>query len=203
MCDVRGQLAAVHRCVHSVCPVACAVSWSTSLRISGVHARCVMLRVQCPRRLGSCLGVCILGAKWLRVPFPGPLGSWSPVRTLGVLCCVCSVLGHSAPVHRCARSVCYVARAVSRAAWLLFKGVHPRCVVFASAVLWATWLLFTGVHAQSVELRVRCCGPLSSCSPVCKLVVLCCVCGVLGQLAPVHRCAGAVYSVARALSWAS
>ena len=36
---------------------------------------------------------------------------------------------------------------------------------------------------------VQCPGPLGSCSPVCSLGVLCCVCGVLGHLAPVHRCA--------------
>ena len=37
---------------------------------------------------------------------PGPLGSCSPVCPLGVLLCVCGVLGHLASVHRCARSVC-------------------------------------------------------------------------------------------------
>ena len=36
---------------------------------------------------------------------------------------------------------------------------------------------------------VQCPGLLGSCSPVCSLGVLCCVCGVLGHLAPVHRCA--------------
>ena len=59
-----------------------------------------------------------------RVRCPGPPGSCSPVCTFGVLCCVCGVLGHLAPVHRCARSVCGVACAVSWAAWLLFTGVH-------------------------------------------------------------------------------
>ena len=119
---------------------------------------------------------------------PGPLGSCSPVCPPGALRCVCGVLGHFAPVHRCARSV--------------------RC--FACAVSWATWLLFTGVPAWFVALRVwcpgplcscssmrplgvLCCvgcpGPLGSCSPVCPLGVLLCVCGVLGHLGPVHRCA--------------
>ena len=42
---------------------------------------------------------------------------------LGALLCVCGVLGHLAPVHRCAGLV--------------------RC--FACAVSWAYWLLFTGV----------------------------------------------------------
>ena len=44
---------------------------------------------------------------------PGPLGSCSPVCPRGLLCCVCGALGHLAPVHRCARSVCCVACAVS------------------------------------------------------------------------------------------
>ena len=101
---------------------------------------------------------------------PGPLGSRSPVCPLGVLHCVCGVLGHLAPVHQCARSV--------------------RC--FACAVSLATWLLFTGVPAWFVASRLRCPGPLGSCSPVRPLGVLCCVWGVLGHLAPVHRCARSV-----------
>ena len=89
-----------------------------------------------------------------------PLARWvgwvAPVRpTHGVLVLscpsaalrVCSVLGRLAPVHRSARAVC--------------------CVV--SALSWATWLLFTGVLARCVVLRVRCPGPLGSCSPVCEL----------------------------------
>ena len=86
---------------------------------------------------------------------------------LGVLRCVCGVLGHLVPVHRCPRSV--------------------RC--FACAVSLATWLLFTGVPAWFVALRVRCPGPLGSCSTVRALGVLCCVWGVLGHLGPVHWCA--------------
>ena len=115
------------------------------------------------------------------VQCPGPLSSCSPVCPRGLWCCVCGVLGHLAPAHRCARSVCCVACAVS----------------------WATWLLFTGAPARWVALRVRCPGPLGSCSPVCPLGVLCCVCGVLGHLAPVHRCARPVCCVACAVSWAT
>ena len=122
-------------------------------------ARCVVLRVRCP----------------------GPLGSCSPVRPLGVFFCVCGVLGHLAPVHQCARLVCCVACAVS----------------------WATWLLFTGAPTPSFALLVRCSAPLGSCSPVCPLGVLLCVCGVLGHLAPVHRCACSVCCVACAVSWAT
>ena len=110
---------------------------------------------------------------------PGPLGSSSPVCPLGALHCVCGVLGHLAPVHWCARSV--------------------RC--FPCAVSWATWLLFTGMPAWFVALRLRCPGTLSSCSPLCPLGVLCCVLGVLGHLAPVHRCARSMCCFVCAVSW--
>ena len=195
-------LALVHRCARVVCCVASAVSWATWLLFTGAPARCVVLRVGCPRPLGSRSPVCPLGvlccvcgvlATWLlftgvparcvalRVRCAGPLGSCSPVCPLGVLCCVCGVLGHLAPVHRCARGVC--------------------CVV--CAVPWATWLLFTGLPARCVALRVRCPGPLGSCSPVCLLRPLLCSCGVLGHWAPVHRCARPVFCFACAVSWAT
>ena len=132
---VLGPLAPVHQCAGSVCCVGCGASWATWLLFTGVPARCVVLRVRCP----------------------GPLGSCSPVCPLGVLCCVYGVLGHLTPVHRCARSVCCVACAVS----------------------WATSLLLTDVLPQCVVLRVRCPGPFGSCSPVCPLGVLCCAYVVL------------------------
>ena len=224
MCGVLGHLAPVHRCARVVCCVEYAVSWAAWLPFTGVPAQWVVLCVKCPRPPGSCslvrpLGVfsCVCGVlghlapvhrcarfvrcsacavSWStcllftgvpalcvvwRVWCPGPLGSCSPVCPHGGLCCVCGVLGHLAPVHRCARSVCCVACAVS----------------------WATWLLFTGVPARCVVLRVRCPGPLGSCSPGCPLCVLCGVCGVLGHLAPVHRCACSVCCVACAVSWAT
>ena len=244
VCGVLGHLAPVHRCARWVCFVGCAVSWATWLPFTGAPARCVALRVRCPRPLGSCL----------------------PVSLLCVLCGVCVVPGHLAPVHRCARSVCFVACAVSRATSLLFTAVLLRCVVlrvrcpvplgfcsavcplvallwvwgvpgplapphrcarsvhcFASAVSWATWLLFNSVRAvpcfacavswtpwllftvvpaRCVVLRVRCPRPLGSCSPVCALRLLLCLCGVLGHLAPGHRCARSVCCVACAVSWA-
>ena len=102
-----------------------------------------------------------------------PLGSVHCSARVLFLCCVCGVLGHLAPVHGCYRSV--------------------RC--FALPVSWATWLLFTRVPARCAVLRVRCPGPLGSCSPLCPLGVLCCVCGVLGHLAPVHGCARLVCCV--------
>ena len=140
-------------------PYVCAVSWSAWLLFTGVPARLSVLRLRCP----------------------GPLGSGSPVRPLDVSCCVCGVPGHLAPVHRCARSVC----------------------CFACAVSSATWLLFTVVPARCVVLRVRCPGPVGSCSPVCPRGLLCCVCNVLGHLAPAHRCARSVCCVACAVSWAT
>ena len=201
VCGDLGLLAPVHRCARSVCCVACAATWASWLLFTGVPARCVVLRVRCP----------------------GPPGSCSPVCPLGVLFCVCRVLGPLAPVHRCARSVCCVGCAVSWATWLLFTSVplgvlfcvcgvlgplapvlrcaHSVCY-FAYSVFWASWLLFTGVPARCVVLRVRCPGPPGSCSPVCPLGVLFCVCGVVGQLAPVHRCARSVCCFVCAVSWA-
>ena len=188
VCRVLGHLAPVHQCAGSVRCFACAVSWATWLLFTDVPARCVVLLVRCP----------------------GPLGSCSPVCLLGPLICVCGVVGHVAPVHRCAPSVCCFSCAVSWVTWLLFTGVPARCVVcvcsvlghlapvhrcarsvccVACAVSWATWLLFTGVSARCVVLRLRCPGPLGSCSPVHSPGVLC---GVLGHLAPVHRCARSV-----------
>ena len=267
VCGVLRHLALIHRCACSVRCFACAVSWATWLLFTGAPARCVVLGVRCPGPPGGCSPVCPLGvlccvcgtwASWLlftgaparcvvlRVRCPGPPGSCSPVCPLGVLFCVCGVLGPLAPVHRCARSVCCFACAVSWASWLLFTGVPARCVVlgvrcpgppgscspvrplgvlccvcgvlgllapvhrcarsvcrFACAVSWATWLLFTGVPGRYVVLRVRCPGPTGSCSPVCRLGALCWVCGVLGLLAPVHRCARSVCCCACAVSWAN
>ena len=221
---VLGLLAPVHRCARSVCGVACTVSWASWLLFTGVHALCVVLRVQRPGPPDSCLPLC----------------------TLCVWCCVYGVPGPLAPVHRCARSVCGVVCTVSWASWLLFTGVHALCVVLrvrrpgppgscspvctlcvwccvygvlgllapvhrcarsvcgvACTVSWAFWLLFTGVHALCVVLPVRRPGPLGSCSLVCTLYVRCCVYGVLGLLAPVHRCARSVCGVACTASWAS
>ena len=199
---VQGLLAPVHRCARAVCCVVSAVSWATWLLFTGVPAWCGALRVRCP----------------------GPLGSRSPGCPLSVLCCVCGVLGHLAPVCRCACSVCCFACAVSWVTWLLF-GVCLLCLLFCLcgvlghlapvhrcaravccvvfAVSLAAWLLFTGVSAGCVVLRVWRPGPLGPRSPVCPLGVLCCVCGVLGHLAPVHRCARSVCCFAGAVSRAS
>ena len=175
---------------------------------------------------------------------PGPLGSCSPVRPLDALLCWCGVLGHLAPVHRCARWVCCVACAVSWVTGHLFTGLPAQCVAlhvrfpwplgscspvcpcgllccvcgvlghlapvhwctrsvrcFACALSWATWFALTGVPARCVVLRIQCPGPLASCSLVCALRPLLCLCSALGHLAPVHRCTGSVRCVARAASW--
>ena len=114
VCGVLGPLALVCQCARLPCCVACAVSWANWLLFTGVPARCVVLRVRCPRPLGSCSSVC----------------------PLCVLCCACVVLGLLAPVHRCARSVGCVASAVSWAPWVLFTGVLGRCAVLAVRCLW-------------------------------------------------------------------
>ena len=97
---------------------------------------------------------------------PGPLGSCSPVRPLGVLCCVWGVMGHLAPVHRCVRLVCCFVCAVSWAIWLLFTGVPGRGV----PSLCCPWCLCVrGVLPQPapVHRRVRCVR--------CACAVGCCV----------------------------
>ena len=83
------------------------------------------------------------------VECPGPLGSCSPVCPRGLLCCVCGVLGHLAPVHPCARSVCCVACAVSWATWLPFTGVpavsssaFPLLLSFCLLVLLFSFVFF-------------------------------------------------------------
>ena len=264
---VLGHLAPVHRCARSVPCFACAVSWANWLLFTGVPAWFVVSRVQCPGPLRSCSGVCLLGVVFflcgvrghlapvhrcarsvlrLRVRCPGQLGSCSPLCPRGLLCRVCDVLGALAPIHRCAPWARCFACAVSCATWLLFTAVLARCVVLCVrcsgtlgccspvcllgallcvcgvlghltpvhrsarvvccvpfAVFWATWLLFTGVPARCVALCVRCPGPLGSCSPVCALSALLCVCGVLGHLAPVHRCARSVRCFVCAVSWAT
>ena len=106
-----------------MCCVACAVSLASWLLFTGVPAQCVVLHV----------------------PFPWPLGYCSLVCLLSVLCCMCGFLGHLAPVHWCACSVCCVACAVFLATWLLSTGVQVQCAVFALSL--TTWLLFSGVPA--------------------------------------------------------
>ena len=148
-------------------PVACSVSWAPWLLFTGVLAPCVVLHV---RR-------------------PGPPGSCSPLCTPCVWCCVHGFLCLLAPAHRRARSVCGVAGAVSWAAWSLFTGVHARCVLLRARCPGPLGSCSPVCPPRCAVSCVRSPGPLGSCSPVCTLCVRCCMCGVLGLLAPVHRCA--------------
>ena len=150
-CRIQGHLASVHWCAASARCVVCAESWATYLFFTGPPARCAVRRVRCP----------------------GPLGSISPARTLGALCC----WENPGSLGSCS-SVCSLG------------------VLYCFAVSRATWLLFTGVLPQRVALCVRSPGPLTSSSPVRPLGALCGVCGVLGHSAPVHRCAHLVCCVA-------
>ena len=121
-------------------PYVCVVSWATWLMFTGVPARCVALRLRCPGPLGSCSPVRPFRAL---LCLCGVLGHLAPVHRCSRVifsCCVCGVLGHLAPVHQCARSVCCVVCGVS--------GV--------------TWLLFTAVSAWCAALCVRCPWPLGS-----------------------------------------
>ena len=185
MWGVLRHLAPVHWCARSVRCLVCAVSWATWLLFTSVPALCDVLRVQCL----------------------GPLGSCSPVCWLGVLHRVCRVLGHVAPVHRCACSVPCAACAVSWATWLLFTGVPPRLVLLRARCPGplgsCSPVSPLAVFCCLVLSRVRCPGPLGSCSLVCTPGVLCCVSGDVGLLTPVHRCARSLCCVACAVSWAT
>ena len=161
----------------------------------------------------------------LRAWCPGPLGSCSPVCCFSVLCGVCGVLGHLAPVQQCVRLVCFAVCRVFQASRLLFTGVRTRCAVLClhsvlgllapvhrcacavccvvSAVSRATWLMFTVVLVWRVVRCAPCPGPRRSCSRVCTLGVRCFLHGVLGLLAPVHRCACVVCCMVCAVSWAT
>ena len=178
---VLGLLAPVHWCARSVCGVACTVSWASWLLFTGVHALCVVLRVRCP----------------------GPPGSCSPVCTLCVWCCVYGVLGLLAPVHWCARSVCGVACTVSWASWLLFTGAHALCVALCAPCPGPLGSCSPVCLLRCVVSCIRRPGPLGSGSPVSTLCVRCCLCGVLGLLAPVLWCACSLCCVVCAAFWAS
>ena len=221
VCGVLGHLAPVPLCARSVGRVACAVSWASYSPVCWLGALCcvcgVLGHLAPVHRCASpvhCVAHSVSLATWLLssgvlaryfvlcVPRPGPLGSCSPVCLPGVLCRVCGVLGHLAPVQRCSRPLRCVACAMSWAFWLLFTRVLGRC--FAWRVCSVLGLL-APVHRCARSVRcfacVQCPWPLGSCSPVCLLHVLCCVCVVLGQLAPVHRCACSVKFAACSVSW--
>ena len=113
-------------------------------------------------------------------------------------CCVCGVLGHLAPVQRCARVACVVLR-------MRCPGPPDCCsLVCLFCVLCGVCGVTRGeTRACCVVWLLRCPGPLGSCTPVCTLSVRCCVCGVLRHWAPVHPWARSVCGVACAVSWAT
>ena len=110
--------------------------WSTA-PATGLVGRLVRPIASHPWGIGSFLSL----DRPTCVQCPGPLGSCSPVCLRGLLCCLCGVLGHLAPVHRCARSVCCVACAVSWATWHPFTGVRAVC---GARVPWVVVSLFQG-----------------------------------------------------------
>ena len=114
---------------------------------------------------------------WLRVTFcHGPRCSLAGLGPVALEYRSCHWPGGSAGSPQCVRPMGY---------WF-FPVPRPP---YVCAVSWAAWLLFTGVPARFAVVCLRCPGPAGSCSPVCSLGVLCCMCGVLGHWAPVHRCA--------------
>ena len=183
-------LAPVHRCARSVCGVACTASWASWLLFTAVHALCAVMRAR----------------------FPGPPGSCSPACRLCVWCCGCGVLGRLVPVHRRARSLCVVACAFSRAAWLLFTGV-PDCVLCSVYGCKSSRHSCPALHHRTGPLAPR--DNHSLAEGYCFftyyslaygflcLGALCRVYRVLGPLAPVHRCARVLCGVVCAASWAS
>ena len=106
----------------------------------------------------------------------GPRCSLAGLRPVALEYRSCHWPGGSAGSPQCVRPMGY---------WFLPVPRPP----YVCAVCWAAGLLFTGVPARFAVVRLRCPGPAGSCSPVCSLGVLCCMCGVLGHWAPVHRCA--------------
>ena len=106
----------------------------------------------------------------------GPRCSLAGLGTVALEYSSCHWPGGSAGSPQCVRPMGY---------WF-FPVPRPP---YVCAVSWAVGLLFTGVPARLAVVRLRCPGPAGSCSPVCSLGVLCCMCGVLGHWAPVHRCA--------------
>ena len=159
--------------VHVRCAV-CAVSLAAWLPLASVPAPCVRLCVWCPWQLGSRLPVCTLGVLCVRCPWPvnscsavcphrvlcvrspWPLGSCSAVRPLGVFCSLFGDLDHLAPVHRCARSVCCFACAVSLAISRLFSGVYVSCILCGVLRRVALLIVRTGSALRPASPRALC-----------------------------------------------
>ena len=76
--------------------------------------------------------------------------------------------------------------------WLAGWSWLPDMVFLSCRAAWAGFVVGggsrRGLLVWCAAPRARCPGPPGSCSPVCSFGMPCCVCGVLGQLASVHRC---------------
>ena len=169
---------------------------------------------RCPRSLGSCSPV---SSRSLLCPVCGVLGHWVPVHRCArsVWCAAravsqapwllyigvpaeCVVLRVCCPGPLSSCSPVRLLRVLLSVRGVLnhLAPVH-RCACsvfcFVCAVSCAIWLLFTGVPARFVVLCLQCPGP----------VQVSWVCGVLGHLAPVYRCARSVCCLACAVSEAS
>ena len=231
MCGVLGHLARFHRCVRSLCLVACVVSRASWLLFTGLLVRPVVLRTRCSRPLGSCSPACSLSVLYcvLRVRFSGPLGSCSSVCALGVLCCVCRAslrgafcswqgllpgLCTGSPGSRCFHGsglrLPWSPVKPGRA-WTSSLAVPPlllaRCVGWFAPVHPTDWVWFVVSCPSRRTTCARVCGVHDQLALVhhCARMVcfVCSVCGVLGLLAPVHRCARSVRCVLCAVSRAT
>ena len=121
------------------------------------------------------------------VQCPGPLGSCSPVCPLGVLCCMCGVLGHWAPVHRCAccvRCACAMGGCVPLPPPLIF-------VFFFLLVFFFTCFFFFSGKKKKKQKREKQgraytagTGTGSWCGGAIALCILACVVGAVAAVAP-------------------
>ena len=121
------------------------------------------------------------------VQCPGPLGSCSPVCPRGVLCCMCGVLGHWAPVQRCAccvRCACAMGGCVPLPPPLIF-------VFFLLVFFFFTSFFFFGkkkMKKQKREKQGRAytagTGMGSWCGSAIALCPLACLVGAVAAVAP-------------------
>ena len=197
------------RCARSVCDVACTVSWASWLLFTGVLAPCVVFRV---RR-------------------PGPPGSSSPPCTPCARCCVhgflapayrrarsvCGVAGAVSCAAWFPFTGVHALRVLLHARCLgplgsCYTGV-PVCVLCSVFGCKSSCHSCPALHRRTGPLAPRDNHSLAEghwiFSVYCLaygflcLGALCCVYGVLGPSALVHRCARVVCGVVCAASWAS
>ena len=134
-------------------PYVCAVSWAAGLLFTGGPAWFAVVRLRCP----------------------GPAGPFFLVCSLGVLYCMCGVLGHWAPVHRC---VCCV-----RCAWAM-----GGCVPLPPPLIFVFFFLGKKKKKQKREKQGRAytagTGTGSWCGGAIALCPLACVVGAVAAVAP-------------------